>query len=291
MTTVCILGNCQAQHLEAMLATTRNDLKILRLDPVFAMTNDHHGPVYEKLAAADLVFAQRISDEYKMDWLSSAAIRAQFGGKVVVWPNIYFDGFFPGIGYIYLAGWGKLLSPLLEYHFTPLLNAFKAGKSVAEAVEQFAGGGIFATWHDPFEMSLDQLRAREADTDVAISDFIGEQMRTERHFYTPNHPENSLLGEMLRRLMAATGMSGDVAAGVAMPYRLDEVYIAASPGVVARYGLPFDTQTRYRRDVDRAGWSQGVRAYRPDGRVLPAVRPGFRPELNRCNESDSAGFS
>lgn len=251
MTKVCFLGNCQAQHLESMLATGRNDIEILRLAPVFMMTGEDHGPVYEKLAAADLVFAQRISDEFKMDWLSSNAIRSEFGSKTVVWPNIYFDGYFPGAGYIYLHEWGKLLSPLLEYHFTPLLNAFKAGKGVDEAIAAFAGEGIFANGGDPFAESLDQLRAREADTDVAISDVIEEQVTTSRYFYTPNHPTNELLGEMLRKLTTAVGLSTDIEKGVAMRYRLDEIYIAASPAVVARYGLGFDAETRYRgREVE-----------------------------------------
>ncbi|MGX5734059.1 WcbI family polysaccharide biosynthesis putative acetyltransferase [Bosea thiooxidans] len=245
MTKVCILGNCQAQHLETMLKLSRPDVEVLNLEPVFMMTAEHHAAVYDRLGAADLIFAQRISNEFKLDWLSSEHVRATFGSKVTVWPNVYFDGYFPGVNYIYHGSWGKLLSPLLEYHFQPLTAAFKAGLSVEQAIDRFAGEGLLAATPDPFEVSLAQLRGREADVDVAISDHLAERIGRERCFYTPNHPTNELLGELLARLLGHVGEAIDVTKGVAMPYRLDEVYIAASPAVAGRYDLPFDREPRY----------------------------------------------
>lgn len=229
-----------------MLLTCGRDVKVPRLKPVFQMRQEDHAQVYEALAAADVVFAQRISDEFKLDWLSTAVVRATFGTKTVVWPNVYFDGYFPGVGYIYHRPYGKLLSPLRDYHFLPLLHAYQAGRTVDEAIHLFAGEGIFDKVADPFGASLDQLRAREADCDVTISDHIAAQNRESRVFYTPNHPTNELLGEVLRRLTEAVGISADIPGGVAMRYRLDQIYIAASPAVVRRYGLGFDRETRYR---------------------------------------------
>lgn len=243
---VCILGNCQAQHLEAMLASSNPDIQVTRLEPVFMMGAAHREPVYEKLAAADFIFAQRISDEFKMEWLASAEIRKTFGAKVVVWPNIYFDGYFPGVNYVYHGGWGKLLSPLVEYHFTQVMAAHKAGHSIDMAVDAFSGEGLLVVTPDPFGNSLAQLREREAETDVIISDFIAVRATAQRLFYTPNHPMNDLLGEMLRRLAERVGLEADIALSIAMPYRLDDVYIAASPAVIRKYGLGFDHDARYR---------------------------------------------
>ena len=210
------------------------------------MTQDHEAAVHEKLGAADVVFAQRISNEFKLDWLSSEYVRKTFGFKVHVWPNVYFDGYFPGLNYIYHGGWGKLLSPLLEYHFQALTAAFRAGLPAAAAMEQFAGEALLEAVPDPFAVSLDQLRAREADCDIKVSDILAEQVGRKRCFYTANHPTNELLGELLTRMLDRAGLAGDVAAGVAMPYRLDEIYVAASPAVVRRYDLPFDHETSYR---------------------------------------------
>ncbi len=251
---ICILGNCQAQHLEAMLGTAQPEHEVVRLEPVFMMTDAHRGAVYEKLSAADLIFAQRISDEFKMDWLSSAAIRREFGDKVHVWPNLYFDGYFPGVQYIYLGTFGKLLGPLGDYHFSQVYQAHRAGASIDDAVEAFTGDSLFAKTPDPFAQSLGQLQAREADVDVPLSGYIAERVAEARQFYTPNHPFNELLGEMLRRLMERADLPFDMARGVAMPYRLDECYIPASAAIISRYDLPFDHQERYRgREVLSVG--------------------------------------
>lgn len=243
---ICILGNCQAQHMEMMLATARRDIQVLRLDPVFMMTAEHKDGVYAKLAEADFVFAQRISDEFKLDWLSSAEIKKSLGDKVTVWPNIYFDGYFPGVQYIYLGGWGKLLGPLTDYHFEQISAAHLRGASVTEAREAFSEDPLFEKAPDPFGRSLAQLRARETDVDVTISDFMEQNLAAQRLFYTPNHPLNELLGEMLRRLTERAGLEFDVAKAVAAPYRLDECYIPASPAIVRKFGLPFDSEPTYR---------------------------------------------
>jgi hypothetical protein len=240
--------------MEMMLGIAAPDLEIIRLDPVFAMQPSDKDRVYSSLADADFIFTQRISNEYNIDWLASEEIRRAFGAKVSVWPNIYFDGYFPGVRYIYLAGWGKLLSPLGEYHFEQIRAAHAAGKPAQEAAEAFAGERLFETSPDPIGGSLDQLRAREADVDTPISDVIADSLASARQFYTPNHPVNELLGAMLQRLAARVDIRFDSAKAVAAPYRLDECYIAASPAIVHRFDFPFDREASYRgREIASVG--------------------------------------
>jgi hypothetical protein len=243
---VCIPGNCQAQHMEMMLGIAQPGVEIVRLDPVFLMSDADKDGVYEKLAAADVILTQRIADEYNLRWIASAEVKRVFGNKVAVWPNIYFDGYFPGVQYIYLGKWGKLLSPLGEYHFAQIHAAHAAGKSVDEALEAFAGERLFENSPDPIGDSLGQLRAREADVDVPISDAIAEAHAGTRQFYTPNHPVNGLLATMLTRLARHAGIEIDTEKAAAAPYRLDEFYIAASPAIVNRFSLPFDHEAVYR---------------------------------------------
>jgi hypothetical protein len=243
---VCIAGNCQAQHMEMMLHIANPDLEIGKLAPVFLMQNSDRDAVYAKFSEADVIFTQRISNEYNLDWIASSELRREFGDKVSVWPNIYFDGYFPGVQYIYLAKWGKLPSPLGEYHFGQIYAAHGAGKTTQEAVEDFAGERLFDTSPNPIDGSLGQLRAREADVDVPISDAIADCVAEERQFYTPNHPVNGLLGIMLQRLAARAGIKFNAEKAVGAPYKLDECYIATSPAIVNRFKLPFDHRTVYR---------------------------------------------
>jgi hypothetical protein len=244
---ICLPGNCQAQHMEMMLHIGNQELEISRLPPVFLMQTSDKDAVYAKFRDADIILTQRISHEYNIDWMVSSEVKREFGvDKVVVWPNIYFDGYFPGIQYVYLANWGKLPSPLGEYHFEQVRAAHAAGKTVEQAVDAFAGEALFETTPDPIGGSLDQLRARETEVDVPISDAIESALIQSRQFYTPNHPVNGLLGVMLQRLAARAGVKFDCDRAIGAPYKLDEYYIAASPAIVGRFHLPFDHRTVHR---------------------------------------------
>src|ERR1700755_1846418 len=143
---VCIFGNCQAQHLEMMLGIAGENVELIRLKPVFEMQHADKEYVYAQFASADVIFSQRITDEYNIEWSASTAIRKAFGQKVVVWPNIYFDGYFPGVQYVYLDKWGKLLSPLGDYHFSQIRTAYAAGKTVSDALEDYSGERLFQTF-------------------------------------------------------------------------------------------------------------------------------------------------
>jgi hypothetical protein len=229
-----------------MLGVASDKIELTRLKPVFEMQHGDKEHVYAQFAAADVIFSQRITDEYNIEWTSSNATRKAFGQKLIVWPNIYFDGYFPGVQYVYLDKWGKLLSPLGEYHFSQVRAAFAAGKTIAEAVEAYSGERLFETSPDPVGASLGQLRKREPDVDVVISDAIAEGVHNDRQFYTPNHPTNALLATMLDRLTQRADITIDHAKAAAAPYRLDECYIAASPAIVNRLDWPFDRNPVYR---------------------------------------------
>lgn len=246
MTKVCFLGNCQAQHLEMMIRVANPDVSVERLKPVFEMTAADREPVYAAMEKADIVFAQRIAQEFGQSWLASAEVRAAFGGKTIVWPNVYFDGIFPGIQYIYVTGGAKLVGPLGDYHFSPIARCFEKGESLEAALDAFVGERLFEFFPDPIGESLQRLREREAEADLIISDYIEARCATERCFYTPNHPTNTTLGEMLRRMGERAQIRLDLGKAVNAPYRLDEVYVATSRAIVRKLGLPYDHEPSYR---------------------------------------------
>lgn len=245
MTKVCFLGNCQAQHLEMMIRIANPDVSVERLKPVFMMSAEDREPVYAALERADVVFAQRIAQEFGQTWLASTEIRAAFGAKTIVWPNIYFDGIFPGIQYIYMKGGWKLEGPLGDYHFAQIAQCFARGASVDEALDAFVGDKLFDLYPDPAGESLQRLRDREADADLIISDHIEERFAAERCFYTPNHPTNQVLAEMLRRMGERAEIALDLEKAIKAPYRLDEIYVAASEAIVRKHDLPYDREPSY----------------------------------------------
>lgn len=242
---VLVLGNCQAQMLEALFSIAAPDCKIHKLPPTYQMREEMRGEVLAALNNADVIFAQRVAPDYHLQWLTPTFLKEHFRGRIWIWPNIYFDGYMPGVQYVYLKDWGKLQSPLEDYHFRELVEFFRLGVPAADAVVRLTSVDVVGE-QDYFSASLEQLRSREADVDIPISDFLEGNVALKRCFYTPNHPYNFVLTEMATRLarQAAITFRPDVAAS--LRWRLDKIYIPAYPRVVARYGLKFDRLLIYR---------------------------------------------
>jgi hypothetical protein len=264
-----ISGNCQAQLLEGMFATAAPDVSLTRLEPVFKMREERKEQVLQAMSDADFIFMQRTSKNFFLPWLTPGALRAAFGAKCIVWPNIYFDGYFPDTGYIYKHGIGKLVSPLEDYHLAPLIAARRLGMDVAGAVRQIerfdaAGGACF-------EASFAELERREQDVDVPISDFLRAEAARRRIVYTPNHPYNDVLAEIGARLARKAGIAFDQDAASRFSYRLEHIYLATFPSIVHELSLPFDAATVF-RGVE-------VSEVAPDRITLGARRDYSLPEL------------
>jgi hypothetical protein len=251
---ILILGNCQAQLIEAMFLQFSPGIELQRFPPVFEMTWLDEGPVARAMASADVVFAQRTAPDFPLPWLTPAGLRAALGERAVIWPNIYFDGYFPRTQYIYRAGGRKLLSPLEDYHLAPFVDAYRRGISPREAARSL----FDLPDNDPFEASYAELERRERESDLRISDMLRWMTIRSRAFYTPNHPTNAVLAELAARMAAHAGLPFDRGSAAAFALRLNRIYIAAFPGIVRHMHLPFDQVTVFRgRDVLTAD-AQGV---------------------------------
>jgi Polysaccharide biosynthesis enzyme WcbI len=241
---VVVLGNCQAQMLEGMLGHAGQNVTVKRLPPVFELTEQDRPTVVAAFEKADHIFAQRVSDDYHLEWARPSHLRENFPHKALIWPNLYFDGYFPDAQYMYRAPYGKVQGPLDDYHLRRVFEAHKAGRTATSAVESIVRG-------DPkldtnaFEKSFDQLTLREKDVDVIISDFVRSEVGRRRSFYTPNHPFNTLLVEMARRLADRVDLLFSMERAEAFPYSLDRIYIRTHPSIRASYSLPFSEPETY----------------------------------------------
>jgi hypothetical protein len=248
---IVIIGNCQAQFLEGLFSTA-STLEVDRVAPNFELTEAAREGVSDKLSHASAIFIQRTSDDFGLEWLRSRGVSNDYAGKTWVWPNIYFDGYFPNTRYIYLNKWGKLLSPLEDYHLSPVLEAWKAGQTVAQAVARLQEDRCNVA--DPFETSFAQLRGREKDCTVSISDHLEVAVRKSKCFYTPNHPHTALLIEMARRLAVAAEIPFDIAKASSWPYELDRIDLPTFEWVRKQYQLGFEPSSLYKgRAIDEIG--------------------------------------
>ena len=218
--------------------------QVTRLEPNYTMTEARKDAILAVLDDADFIFAQRTSRAFYLEWLTPRSLRERYPEKCFIWPNIYFEGNFPGTHYIYKGGLGKILSPLEDYHLKPLVDAWRAGAGVAEAVEAFMSAGLDSG--DPFEASFAELERREQEIDVKISDFLRAKAPLRRCVYTPNHPHNDVLAVVGSRLAAKAGLDFNREAAAAIPYKLDKIFLPSFPAIVRARSLPYDNRTVFR---------------------------------------------
>jgi hypothetical protein len=240
---VVVLGNCQAQMIEGLIARADN-VTVDRLPPVFEMSEPQKANVLKKLDAADHIFAQRIGDTYHLPWLQSSFLTTLYGERCSIWPNLYFDGYSPSIRYLYLERQGKINSPLDEYHFDHIIQSFRRGCSIANTVRLLNDDDLDV--HGPFEQSLEQLRQRELDCDVTISNAVEEAVFRRQCFYTANHPDSELLSVMAGRLAKAAGLHFDESSATRYVGRLDRIIIPPFKRLSRRYNLPFARDVGYK---------------------------------------------
>lgn len=243
-TRLIVLGNCQAQLMETLLAAGLGEAVALDcLQPVFLLEEEARAEIERKLDDAAVIFAQRTAADYHVEWLRTSALRERYGSKLLAWPNVYFDGYFPDVRYVYLERWGKLQGPLDDYHLGGVIASYTGGASVTEAARTAEEASFD---EDPFAASLARLAQREADVDVRISDFVGAVAGERRAFYTPNHPYNFVLIEMCRRLAEAAGLGFAAEKAAAVETKLDRIYIPTYPSIRRNRNLPFDRVPLYR---------------------------------------------
>lgn len=243
MVKIVVIGNCQAQFLEGIFLAG-GGVAVDKVEPNFTLTQSSREQVEPKLASADFIFIQRTSDDFHLEWLRSRLVADKYAGKTWIWPNIYFDGYYPETRYIYLAGGGKLQSPLEDYHLTPILNAFKAGETSQQAVARLREDPCGNP--DPFNASLGNLRNREEGCTILISDYVATEVFKSKSFYTPNHPQTHFLVEMARRLSEAAGLNFDVAKALNWKYRLDKIDIPVFDWIVKKYDLTFPNLSKFK---------------------------------------------
>lgn len=259
MPKVAIVGNCQAQALETIFMM-HTDWQIIRVPPVFNLDDSRSEEVSTALADADIIFAQRIADDYAVTFLRTSSLKAEFS-QVISWPNIYFSGYFPDVQYIYKPGIGKVIGPLDDYHLRMVHYFHSQRKSVEQCVALYSSTEFDQYYPEPIESSLSELTKREEGLDLTISGRVQESFAIRKLFYTVNHPSNLLLFDMADLMMRSQGQ--EFQRPRFHPYALSRINIPIYPRIRDRHSLilpegSFVGISRHNLNVDAASASPKV---------------------------------
>lgn len=200
---IAFIGNCQAQTLTSLSITLGLPVDPIILPPVFEAALFDDSSVRQAIEGCDYVFNQLVSDTFAVDFVRPGEMKTSFGDRAFSWPNIYFDGYFPTISYMYAADGSKITGPLSDYHFKSIFASWAEGREPEDAWAELNEGRASGLSSNPVEDSFTRLIARERQTELGISDYLISRFRYQSLFYSMNHPSNDVIVEMLRRMMAA----------------------------------------------------------------------------------------
>lgn len=198
---IVVVGNCQARPISNLLEKSCNNLHIIQTVVAHLVSKNESKNILQYFHETDFIVSQYISDDYKVDSLTTNFLRSSFSNKLILIPNLYFKGYTPDLTYLRLKS-GTLSGPLGDYHSLIIYESWKSGKSIAEACASYLADEI---WEEKYKYtaseSLLELRKREKELHIEITDVIASYLRDKRLFYTFNHPSLFLLKKLVEKIL------------------------------------------------------------------------------------------
>jgi hypothetical protein len=202
---VMVLGTCTSWSIAAAL---RKNVHFSEVDSrvVYSMSPQAIAQQAELLVGYDKILTLDHSHHYGQ--LSTASLKASFPDKVVTMPTPFFSGLAPDLVYFKnKKEHARAEGEMGDYHSALVLRECQDGLSCDDVVQRYESGEAFerlniqGVWQD----SLNELQAREAETDIVLSDYI--ESRTEsgeivHDFLTINHPSEGLINDVVQKFIA-----------------------------------------------------------------------------------------
>lgn len=193
-----VIGNCQARPVTALLGATEHFECLSPIILQLAKTAESEAHLAH-ISEADIVLAQKTNDNFPVRHLRSSVLR-QSHSNIVVWPNMFFSGQQPFIRYMtHITTNSRMVGPIEALHDVRIFARWLYSRRLTEQLWQPDENEFSRTIA---ARSIADLIEREDDCDIRISDFIAEHARTERLFFTFNHPTRRVLDELCNRFMA-----------------------------------------------------------------------------------------
>jgi len=241
---VAVFGNCQARPLSSALQAAIPDLEVLDVVVVHLAKQADADQTLAAIDGADLVLAQRVVDDYPTPFVRTGELRNTFGDRLLVWPNLYYRGYNPELIYLRDAQHRPLQGPFGDYHVSTIHEAWQDRLSVDETVERLKSVDFNREKFAPVpEQSLVELREREQDCDVQISDVVAEQRWQQRLFFTFNHPTSAALDALVTRVLALLGTRRETSGEANEP--LGRWRLPLNPWVKEEFGLTFPSRNNF----------------------------------------------
>jgi Polysaccharide biosynthesis enzyme WcbI len=276
--TMIVYGNCQAQAITAVLSNDPVASSLFRV--VYVRSFEHPSeankqPADEELANCALLCEQhdRLPFPYR-NRLPSNCVTVKF-------PSVDFNLLWP---FNSVNPYNKAAPP--EYPLGPfpygdrvILNCVEMGMKREDILD------YYLTRWDEYQIDLERLAkieasrlaARDARCDVQMSSWVLERFRTQRLYWTINHPTSTLLRELLERLFHACAKAQPAIEDVDVDTTLKANFPPRGPlGVVA---IPVHPKVAEQLGLD---WYNGEERYPSFNFATYTYEGYFRALIDYC---------
>ena len=203
-----VWGNCQAEALRWVLdAVPGRPYRTARVPPVFELQHTDMPFVEALLARTTVLLTQPVRARYRDMPIGAPDLLEHLprGAAVLRWPVIRYAGLYPFHALARHPADRSITPPGVPYHDLRTVASARARRPASDSWDvDVAAGQVQAV----AAASVEELARRERDTDVAISDVLMTYGADAAH--TINHPGNSVLSELARRVLNARDVSAAV---------------------------------------------------------------------------------
>ena len=200
MINLYVYGNCQSQPISRIIdRLTPKEINVTYpIKPVHLLDETDKQRLYETLSKTDVFIYQNVMSQ-KYSWRCTDEILKVLPNnvKLLRFPSLYFDAYFDETITIN----HKNLNKFIPYHNRIILDCYLSGLSKNDTLDKFINNNPIRFDDSSYQKSLTSIKERERNSDIIISDYIEDHFKKHRLFWTVNHPSNSLLLEVSKRII------------------------------------------------------------------------------------------
>ena len=196
-----VIGNCQSRPLAVLFSKLNPNIEITAIAVVHLLKTHQFDEYRIAFEEADIIVAQSVADNYPCEFVRTSFLDSNYSKKLVKILNLYYTGYTPDWAYIRTKDKKPLKGPMGDYHNQTIFEGWRTGLTINETVQRMEDLAHNQIYANAATDSLQELKKREKNIDVVITDFMSEQVANNRLFFTINHPSHKLLEEYAKRIL------------------------------------------------------------------------------------------
>ena len=226
---ILVTGNCQSKPLahiiECQLSRISMDYEVTTWPELHLIKESDLPQHFDQLKEADVVLAMPVGENYRSMPLGTSQVRERCKPECqfLVYPNLYFAGYYPHYGYLKDDHNRHITkathtttgsNPFGDYHdYLAISFYFTNLPPFHSVLEQFEAhlssivGQLSDKYKSVLEVSLNEIVKRDSACSFSVSQYIHDNYRASRLFHSFNHPSNSLLNVVADNVLRLIGLN------------------------------------------------------------------------------------